>query len=124
MYCLCFNMVSFRGQKNASATPRSVSFRDLIQNFRRASPPLSCAESPPGIIAVRTFLSLWISIGWTRFSEWLNILAQLVHNYFHRITYSSFPTIANNLIDRMTSYCRIYWQNINSLKVHINLKNT
>ena len=31
-------MVSFRGQK-AWATPRSVSFRSLIQNFRRASPP-------------------------------------------------------------------------------------
>lgn len=31
------------------------------------------------IIAVRTFLSLWSSIGWTRFSEWLNSLARLVH---------------------------------------------
>ena len=30
------------------ATPRSVSFRGLIQNFRRASPPLSYAEFPPG----------------------------------------------------------------------------
>ena len=31
------------------ATPRSVSFRGLIQNFRRAYPPLSHAESfPPG----------------------------------------------------------------------------
>ena len=45
-------MVSFRGQKKAWATPRSVSFRGLIQNFRRASPPLSYAESlppPPGL---------------------------------------------------------------------------
>ena len=42
-------MVSFRGQKKASVTPRSVSFRGLIQNFRRPSPPLSYAEcSPPG----------------------------------------------------------------------------
>ena len=41
-------MVSFRDQKKAWATPRSVSFRGLIQNFRRASPPFSYAESPPG----------------------------------------------------------------------------
>ena len=42
-------MVSFRGQKKAWATPRSVSFRGLIQNFRPASPPVSYAESPsPG----------------------------------------------------------------------------
>ena len=34
-------MVSFR------ATPRLVSFKGLIQNFRQASPPLSYAESPP-----------------------------------------------------------------------------
>ena len=27
--------------------PRSVSFRALIQNFRRATPPLSYTESPP-----------------------------------------------------------------------------
>ena len=40
-------MVSFRGQKKAWATPRWVSFRGLIQNFRRASPPLSYAEFPP-----------------------------------------------------------------------------
>ena len=40
-------MVSFRGQKKAWATPRSVSFRGLIQNFQRASPPLSYAEFPP-----------------------------------------------------------------------------
>ena len=41
-------MISFRGQKKkARATPRSVSFKGLIQNFRRASPPLSYAESPP-----------------------------------------------------------------------------
>ena len=43
-------MVSFRGQKNASATPKSVPFRGLIQNFRRASPLLSYAKSlPPAI---------------------------------------------------------------------------
>ena len=42
-------MVSFRGQKKAWATPRSAYFRGLIQNFRRASPPLSYAEYPPGL---------------------------------------------------------------------------
>ena len=40
-------MVSFRGQKKAWATSRSVSFRVLIKILRRASPPLSYAESPP-----------------------------------------------------------------------------
>ena len=42
-------MVSFWGPEKASATPISVSFRGLIQNFRRASPPLSYAESPGGL---------------------------------------------------------------------------
>ena len=43
-------MVSFRGQEKASATPKSVPFRGLIQNFRRASPLLSYAKSlPPAI---------------------------------------------------------------------------
>ena len=41
-------MVSFRGQKSLATTPRSVSFRGLIQDFRRAFSPLSCEESPPG----------------------------------------------------------------------------
>ena len=49
LICLCFNMVSFSGQKKAWATPRFVSFRGLIQNFRRAPPPLSYAEFPPGL---------------------------------------------------------------------------
>ena len=43
-------MVSFR------ATPRLVSFRGLIQNFRQASLPLSYAESPP-LQNCRLFLS-------------------------------------------------------------------
>ena len=48
-------MVSFRGKKKkAWATPRLVSFRGLIQNFSRASPPLSYAESPPGPRALPT----------------------------------------------------------------------
>ena len=37
----------FQGSKKGWAMPRSVSFRGLIQNFRRASPPLSYAESAP-----------------------------------------------------------------------------
>ena len=50
LICLCFNIVCFRGEKKkAWATPRSVSFRGLIQKVRRASPPLSYEESPPGI---------------------------------------------------------------------------
>ena len=40
-------MIAFRRQKKGWATPRLVSFRGLIQNFRQASPPLSYAESPP-----------------------------------------------------------------------------
>ena len=38
---------SLLGVKKAWATPRSVSFRGLIQNFRQASVPPSYAESPP-----------------------------------------------------------------------------
>ena len=45
---MCIFLVSFRGKKKTWATPRSVSFRGLIQNFLRASPPLSYAESPTG----------------------------------------------------------------------------
>ena len=49
LICLFFNMVSFRGQKKAWVTPRSVSFRGLIQNFRRANPsPFICGVPPPG----------------------------------------------------------------------------
>ena len=47
IFDMYFFVVSFRGQKNAWATPRPVSFRGFIQNFRRASSPLSYAESPP-----------------------------------------------------------------------------
>ena len=37
----------FQRSKKALSPPRSVSFRGLIQNFRRASPPLSYADVPP-----------------------------------------------------------------------------
>ena len=48
LICLCFNVASFR---DLGATPRPVSIRGLIQNFWRASPALSYAESPaPGIL--------------------------------------------------------------------------
>ena len=52
LICLCFNMVSFRGKKKAWATPRLVSFRVLIQNFRRAPPPLSYVELPSQVISL------------------------------------------------------------------------
>ena len=39
--------MSLLGVKKAWATPRSVSFRGLIQNFQRASPPLSYVASSP-----------------------------------------------------------------------------
>ena len=49
--CLCFNMISFRGQKKLGPRPdRSllgVWAPGLIQNFRRASVPPSYAEHPP-----------------------------------------------------------------------------
>ena len=43
---VCVFTWSLLGVKKAWATPRSVSFRGLIQNFRRASPPISNVESP------------------------------------------------------------------------------
>ena len=44
---VCVLTWSLLGVKKSLSTPRSVSFRALIQNFRRAYPPLSHAESPP-----------------------------------------------------------------------------
>ena len=44
---VCVLTWSLLGVKKVWASPRSVSFRGLIQNIRRASPPLSYAESPP-----------------------------------------------------------------------------
>ena len=46
-YIVCVLTWSLLGVKKDWVTPRSVSFRGLVQNFRRASPPLSYAESPP-----------------------------------------------------------------------------
>ena len=45
---VCVLTWSLLGVKKAWVTPRSVSLRGLIQNFRPASPPLSYAESPQG----------------------------------------------------------------------------
>ena len=48
MCIVCVLTWSLLGLKKiAWAAPRSVSLRGLIQNFRRTSPPLSYAESPP-----------------------------------------------------------------------------
>jgi len=58
---VCVLTWSLLGVKKAWATPRSVSFRGLIQNFRRASPPLSYAESPSRVINLAP--SLLASIG-------------------------------------------------------------
>ena len=44
---VCVLTWSLLGVKKAWPTPRSVSLRGLIQNFRRASPPHSDAQSPP-----------------------------------------------------------------------------
>ena len=64
-------MVSFGGQKKAGATPWSVSFRGLIQNFQRASPPLSYADSlsPTAKIEVTIGIGdhakIWVAEGMT-----------------------------------------------------------
>ena len=42
-----FLIFPLQGSRKAWAAPRSVSFWGLIQNFRRASPPLSYTDSPP-----------------------------------------------------------------------------
>ena len=42
-----FKMVSFRGQKKLESRPDWSPLRGLIQNFRRASPPLQ-VPPPPG----------------------------------------------------------------------------
>ena len=47
MYIVCVLTWSLLGVKKVCATPRSVSFRGLIQNFRRASPTLSYEGIPP-----------------------------------------------------------------------------
>ena len=51
IHIVCVLTWSLLGVKKTWATPRSVSLRSLIQNFRRASPPRSYADSPPGIDA-------------------------------------------------------------------------
>ena len=48
LICLCFNMVSFSGKKKLGPRPDRSPLGGFIQNFRRASPPLSYAEFPPG----------------------------------------------------------------------------
>ena len=52
---VCVLTWSLSGVKKAWATPRSVSFTGLIQNFRRASLPLSYVESPPELLPHNEF---------------------------------------------------------------------
>ena len=47
IYSIYVIKVFFRGQKRL-VHPQLVSFRGLIQNFRRASPPFSYGSPPPG----------------------------------------------------------------------------
>ena len=77
LICLCFNMVSFRGQKKL-ATPRSVSFRGLIQTFWRASPPIPYAESPPPRESLSTY---WNKKRDSLFSKWCQIKRDLNRNF-------------------------------------------
>ena len=41
-------MIAFKGQKKVGPSPVRSPLGGLIQNFRRASPPLSCGSPPPG----------------------------------------------------------------------------
>ena len=61
---VCVLTWSLLGVKKDWAKHRSVSFRGLIQNFRRACPPLSYARSPAGHIwngSTPSIFSLFIS---------------------------------------------------------------
>ena len=53
IYSIYVINVFFRGQKRLGH-PQLVSFRGLIQNFRRASPPFSYGSPPPGVL-ITTF---------------------------------------------------------------------
>ena len=48
-------MVSFTGKKKALAMPGSVSFRGLIQNFRKASPPFSNEEPSFDLLKIKFY---------------------------------------------------------------------
>ena len=66
---VCVLIWSLLGFKTVWPTHWSVSFRGLIQNFRRASPPLSYARSPPGTVGTdrhhQYFLCFFLH--WKRF---------------------------------------------------------
>ena len=53
-------MVSFRGQKKLGPRPDRSPLGGLIQNFRRASPPLSYAGPPPW--AFRFFVFNYVTL--------------------------------------------------------------
>ena len=78
IYIVCVLSWSLLGVKKAWAPSRSVSFRGLIQNFRRASPPLSYTESPPGKI-LRTFL-------WQGAQTWPPIIQKSVYIAFGQVS--------------------------------------
>ena len=85
-------MVTFRGSKKAWATPRSVFFRGLIQNFGRASPPLSYAESPPHYrlhksCIIRLLYALWYRALESGFdASWVQKKTHFVpHNRFVKV---------------------------------------
>ena len=56
-------MIAFGGQKKGWAMPRLISFGGLIQNFRRASPPLSYG-SPPGSKRAGDWYDLRLHLLW------------------------------------------------------------
>ena len=97
-------MVSFRG-KNVWATPRLVSFRGLIQNFRRASLPLSYAESPPGANrsggrvgkgrrACNCISGIWIP---HPIPLWLPIECQISANQHEAVNVNNMPRVMTSL---------------------------
>ena len=62
IYSIYVIKVFFRGQKRLGH-PQLVSFRGLIQNFRRASPPFSYGSPHPGVL-ITTFAvcTMWLGV--------------------------------------------------------------
>ena len=98
LICLCFNMASFRRKNKAWATPRSVSFRGLIQNFRRASPPLSYAEFPPGLQGLKVYCFTCTVLS----ADLCGSKAYLLRNIADSCTLSSLPPL--HLVSRVSYF--------------------
>ena len=89
-------------KKKAWATPRSVSFRSLIQNFRRASHPFHMRSPPPGSIS----------------PSFLNRVAILMHFALKRVRIEGFQQHSLNQTSFKSSppekflplYITITWQ--------------